>query len=129
MQVVTFGRDLAKNVFQIHGVDAAGHTIVEKQLKRLACPLLCQFSASDDWRASLLRRALLDTQAARHGPQRQAYGTAVCQTLRLGQQKRCQRCRGDLRGRRTQIHALCTDQECGAVSTAESASRAAGISC
>lgn len=34
MQVITFGIDLAKNVFQIHGVDAAGHTIVKKQLKR-----------------------------------------------------------------------------------------------
>jgi len=34
MQVITFGIDLAKNVFQIHGVDAAGHTVVKKQLKR-----------------------------------------------------------------------------------------------
>lgn len=34
MQVITFGIDLAKNVFQIHGVDARGHTVVKKQLKR-----------------------------------------------------------------------------------------------
>ena len=34
MQVITFGIDLAKNVFQIHGVDAAGHAVVKKQLKR-----------------------------------------------------------------------------------------------
>lgn len=34
MQAITFGIDLAKNVFQIHGVDAAGHCVVKKQLKR-----------------------------------------------------------------------------------------------
>jgi transposase len=34
MQVITFGIDLAKDSFQIHGVDAAGHAVVKRQLKR-----------------------------------------------------------------------------------------------
>ena len=35
MQVVTtIGLDIAKSVFQIHGVDAAGNVIVRRQLKR-----------------------------------------------------------------------------------------------
>ena len=34
MQVTTIGLDLAKNVFQVHGVDAAGKIIVQRQLRR-----------------------------------------------------------------------------------------------
>jgi transposase len=32
--VITIGVDLAKNVFQIHGVDAEGAVIVRRQLRR-----------------------------------------------------------------------------------------------
>ena len=34
MQISTIGLDLAKNVFQVHGVDAAGKTVITKQLRR-----------------------------------------------------------------------------------------------
>jgi len=34
MDVTTIGLDLAKSVFQVHGVDAAGRTVVRKQLRR-----------------------------------------------------------------------------------------------
>jgi len=34
MQVSTIGVDLAKNVFQVHGVDSAGKVIVSRQLRR-----------------------------------------------------------------------------------------------
>jgi transposase len=34
MQVTTIGLDLAKNVFQVHGVDAAGKVIHQRQLRR-----------------------------------------------------------------------------------------------
>jgi transposase len=34
MNVTTIGIDLAKNVFQVHGVDKAGKTVLRKQLKR-----------------------------------------------------------------------------------------------
>lgn len=33
-QIVTIGLDLAKNVFQVHGVDAAGAVVVRRQLRR-----------------------------------------------------------------------------------------------
>lgn len=33
-QVTTIGLDLAKNVFQLHGVDAAGNVLLRKQLRR-----------------------------------------------------------------------------------------------
>jgi transposase len=34
MQIITIGLDLAKTVFQVHGVDAAGNVVVTKQLRR-----------------------------------------------------------------------------------------------
>jgi len=32
--ITTIGLDIAKSVFQVHGVDAAGNVIVRRQLKR-----------------------------------------------------------------------------------------------
>ena len=34
MEVITIGLDLAKNVFQVHGVDGAGAVTVRKKLRR-----------------------------------------------------------------------------------------------
>src|ERR1700739_1860366 len=34
MQITTIGLDLAKNVFQVHGVDATGEVVVRKSLRR-----------------------------------------------------------------------------------------------
>ena len=32
--VTTIGLDIAKSVFQVHGVDAEGHVIIRRKLKR-----------------------------------------------------------------------------------------------
>ena len=32
--IVTIGLDIAKSVFQVHGVDAAGQVVIRRQLKR-----------------------------------------------------------------------------------------------
>ena len=34
MQVTVIGLDIAKHVFQVHGIDAAGNVIIRRQLKR-----------------------------------------------------------------------------------------------
>jgi hypothetical protein len=34
MQISTIGLDIAKNVFQVHGIDAAEGVVVRKQLRR-----------------------------------------------------------------------------------------------
>lgn len=34
MKIMTIGLDLAKNVFQVHGVDEGGRAVLRKQLKR-----------------------------------------------------------------------------------------------
>ena len=40
MQTVsTIGLDIAKSVFQIHGVDASGVVVIRRQLKRRVAPL------------------------------------------------------------------------------------------
>ena len=33
-QIITIGLDIAKSVFQVHGVDAAGTPVLRKQLRR-----------------------------------------------------------------------------------------------
>ena len=33
-EVITIGVDLAKNVFQVHGVDAEGEVVIRRQLRR-----------------------------------------------------------------------------------------------
>jgi transposase len=34
MQITTIGLDLAKSIFQVHGVDAGGQVLVRKKLRR-----------------------------------------------------------------------------------------------
>jgi hypothetical protein len=34
MKIATVGLDLAKTLFQVHGVDSQGHIVVRKQLRR-----------------------------------------------------------------------------------------------
>lgn len=34
MQVSSIGVDLAKNVFQVHGVDSSGKVVISRQLRR-----------------------------------------------------------------------------------------------
>ena len=36
--ITTIGLDIAKSVFQVHGVDAAGQVIIRRQLKRRYVP-------------------------------------------------------------------------------------------
>ena len=38
MQVTTIGLDIAKNVFQVHGIDAGEKVVVRKQLRRSQVP-------------------------------------------------------------------------------------------
>ena len=61
--VTTIGLDIAKSVFQIHGVDAAGNVIVRRQLKRRYVLAFfqklppCASSASKPARRRIIRHA------------------------------------------------------------------------
>ena len=57
--VTTIGLDIAKSVFQVHGVDAAGQVVIRHQLKRRTSGVLRE--AGTAWSAS--RLVLLSSMA------------------------------------------------------------------
>ena len=77
--VTTIGLDIAKLVFQVHGVDADGHVVIRRQLKRryvlaffeklAPCPIGIEACASV-------------TPASGIGTRRAANATELCEALR-----------------------------------------------
>ena len=68
MKITTIGIDLAKNVFQVHGVDAHGKAVLRKQLKReQMVDVLRQAAAVPDRHGGLRQRAPLGAQTAALG--------------------------------------------------------------
>jgi len=54
MNITTVGIDLAKNVFQVHGVDTRGKVVLRKQLKRAEMSrFFCQPAALPHWHGGL----------------------------------------------------------------------------
>ena len=55
MQISTIGLDIAKNVFQVHGIDASEKVFVRKQLRRSQVPVsythLDVYKRQDKYRA------------------------------------------------------------------------------
>ncbi|MCD6027819.1 MAG: Mobile element protein [Solimicrobium sp.] len=50
MKITTIGIDLAKHVFQLHGVDETGKTVLKKQVKRdQTGDFFCEFTSVFDW--------------------------------------------------------------------------------
>ena len=49
MQVTTIGLDIGKNVFQVHGIDAAEKVVVRKQLRRSQVLALANKMARIAW--------------------------------------------------------------------------------
>ena len=82
MDITTVGIDLAKNVFQVHGVDSRGKLVLRKQLRRAEVALFLR-TCAPAWLA--WKRARVPTTGLEHWSAR-AYraldGAAVCQTLR-----------------------------------------------
>ena len=122
MSVTTIGLDLAKSVFQVHGVDAGGHDVLKRRIRRR--DLLAFFeelppclvgmeacSSAHHWARELVA---LGHDVRLIPPQ---YVKPYVKT----EQDRCGRCRSDLRSRRPPEHAVRSDQdegEPGAVDTA-----------
>ena len=58
--ITTIGLDIAKSVFQVHGVDAAGQVVVRRQLKRrYVLAFFREVAAMPDWHRSLRVIALI----------------------------------------------------------------------
>jgi hypothetical protein len=65
-EIVTIGLDIAKNVFQLHGVDRSGKIVLRKALRRSQVPRLLQHpSALPDRDGGLRDRSPLGPHA--HG--------------------------------------------------------------
>ena len=64
--VTTIGLDIAKSVFQVHGVDAAGQVLIRRQLKRRAVLAFFQKRALPD---ALVKKSqpLLSADSQREG--------------------------------------------------------------
>ena len=37
MDITTIGLDIAKNVFQVHGIDGEGQAVLRRKVKRTSC--------------------------------------------------------------------------------------------
>jgi transposase len=69
----TIGLDIAKSVFQVHGVDAAGQVLIRRQLKRRYCAnFLSEAATMSGWYRSVRLIALLVARAAGARSQRAA---------------------------------------------------------
>ena len=89
MKITTVGIDLAKNVFQVHGVDEQGKAVLRKQLKRKeVASFFANLPALPDRHGSVRQRALLGEEARGVGPHGAADGPAVCQAVREDEQER-----------------------------------------
>ena len=68
MVIMTIGLDLAKSVFQTHGVDENGTTVLVKKLHRKQMlAILFETVAMSDWRGGLRHGTLLGAYARRDG--------------------------------------------------------------
>ena len=80
--ITTIGLDIAKSVFQVHGVDAAGQVVVRRQLKRRYVLAFFQVTAMPDWHRSLRVIALLVTRAPGTGSHCTTDAAGLCEALR-----------------------------------------------
>ena len=83
--ITTIGLDIAKSVFQVHGVDAAGQVVIRRQLKRRVRPgVLPEVAAMPGRHRSLRLVAPLVARAAGTWSYRAADAAglreALCQT-------------------------------------------------
>ena len=126
--VTTVGLDIAKSVFQVHGVDSAGQVVIRRQLKRRyvlaffeklpACLVGIEACASShDWSREL--KALGHT--VRLMP------PAYVKTLRQTAEERCHGCGGNLRSGYQGKYAVRRDQDARAAERSDAPSHAPSI--
>ena len=81
--ITTIGLDIAKSVFQVHGVDAGGQVVIRRQLKRrYVLGVLPEANAMSGRYRSLRLGAPLVAGAAGTGPHRAAHAAGLCEALR-----------------------------------------------
>ena len=89
MQITTIGLDIAKNVFQVHGIDAKEKVVARKHLRR--SQVITFFKALPPCLIGMeaCHGALLGARADEAGPRGAPNAGEGCEGLRQAQQKRC----------------------------------------
>ena len=81
--VTTIGLDIAKSVFQVHGVDAAGQVVIRRQLKRRSgTGVLPEVTAMPGRHRGLRLGAPLVARAASAGSHGAVDAAGLCEALR-----------------------------------------------
>ena len=90
-EVSTIGLDIAKSVFQVHGVDGAGAVVIRKRISRAK---MLEFFADlprvPGRDRSLSVSASLGPRAAGARPHGEADAAELCEGLSQAQQERCE---------------------------------------
>ena len=116
MKIIRVGVDLAKSVFQVHGVDRSEKPVLRRKLSRkewlkfLTDKLEpgCEIGMEACCGAHHWARQLQS-----EGIQGKAHCAAVCEAVREEQQERRQRCGSHLRSDEPAEHAIRSDQDHG----------------
>jgi len=87
--VSTIGLDIAKSVFQVHGIDAAGEVVMPRQLKRRYVLAFFQKAASlPDRHGGVRLITLLVARAASPWPYRADDAAGLCEAIRQATEER-----------------------------------------
>jgi hypothetical protein len=105
--ITTIGLDIAKSVFQIHGIDAAGEVIIRRQSK---------LRSRRCWRGARRRlppsqRSLCQPGTSSTGSPTKHHPCDLCEAVREGTKERLQRRRSDRRGRAAAELTRCTRED------------------
>src|SRR5262245_64872435 len=105
-EVSTIGLDIAKSVFQVHGVDDDGAVVTSEPCKGFG--VLRNFAVLPRWHRGLPYGASLEPQASGAGSHRKTDAAELCEGLSQTQQERCQRRCRHLRGGNAAVDAIRT---------------------
>ena len=88
--VTTIGLDIAKSVFQVHGVDAEGNVLIRRQLKRrYVLAFFEKLSAVPGWYRGLRHVASLVARTHGAWAYRAVDAAGLCEAVRQATGERC----------------------------------------
>jgi transposase len=87
--ITTIGLDIAKSVFQVHGVDAGGRVVIRRQLKHRQGPgVLSEAATMPGWHRSLRLVSSLVTRASSTRPYRAINAAGLRKAIRQATEER-----------------------------------------
>ena len=88
--ITTIGLDIAKSVFQVHGIDAAGNVIIRRQLKRrYVLPFFQKLPSCLVGIEACASSQLLVARAQGARPYCALDAAGLCEALRQAAEERC----------------------------------------